>query len=146
MEFEDVIRDSFGNTSVGRGRGVPQTNGSETLWATFSGTRGCRPQTRTCLASVTASWPPARSGFSRTSSAAVGSSGPGCTALLDFARRGDALCVVRLDHLGRSLRELLATVDQLKVREIALMSQEEKIDTTSAAGELMFHAFGAKRP
>ena len=53
---------------------------------------------------------------------------------------------MRLDHLGRSLRELLATVDQLKVREIALMSQEEKIDTTSAAGELMFHAFGAKRP
>ena len=54
--------------------------------------------------------------ISRTSSAAVGSSGPGCTALLDFARRGDALCVVRLDRLGRSLRELLETVDQLKAR------------------------------
>jgi hypothetical protein len=57
---------------------------------------------------------------------------PGWTALRDFARRGDALCVVHLD--------------QLKVREIALMSLEEKIDTTSAAGELVFHVFGVNRP
>jgi DNA invertase Pin-like site-specific DNA recombinase len=58
---------------------------------------------------------------------------PGLQALLDYARKGDALCVVRLDRLGRSLRELLETVDQLKARGIGLVSIEEKIDTSSAA-------------
>lgn len=67
----------------------------------------------------------------------------GLTALLDFARPGDILCVVRLDRLGRSLKELLETVDLLKARSIALLSLEERIDTTSAAGELIFHVFGA---
>jgi DNA invertase Pin-like site-specific DNA recombinase len=68
---------------------------------------------------------------------------PGLQALLDYARDGDVLCVVRLDRLGRSLRELLETVDQLKARGIGLISLEEKIDTSSAAGELVFHVFGA---
>ena len=68
---------------------------------------------------------------------------PGLQALLDYARAGDALCVVRLDRLGRSLRELLETVDQLKASGIGLVSIEEKIDTSSAAGELVFHVFGA---
>jgi DNA invertase Pin-like site-specific DNA recombinase len=67
----------------------------------------------------------------------------GLRSLLDYAREGDALCVVRLDRLGRSLRELLETVDQLKARGIGLISLEEKIDTSSAAGELIFHVFGA---
>ena len=67
----------------------------------------------------------------------------GLTALLDYAREGDILAVVRLDRLGRSLAELLATVAMLKARGIALLSLEEKIDTTSAAGELVFHVFGA---
>ena len=50
---------------------------------------------------------------------------------------------MRLDRLGRSLGELLATVVMLKERGIALLSLEEKIDTSSAAGELIFHVFGA---
>jgi DNA invertase Pin-like site-specific DNA recombinase len=64
----------------------------------------------------------------------------GLVALLDYAREGDTLAVVRP---GRSLAELLATVAMLKTRGIALLSLEEKIDTTSAAGELVFHVFGA---
>ena len=68
---------------------------------------------------------------------------PGLKALLDYARAGDALMVVRLDRLGRSLRELLEIVEQLKECGVALVSLEEKIDTTSAAGELVFHVFGA---
>jgi DNA invertase Pin-like site-specific DNA recombinase len=56
---------------------------------------------------------------------------------------GLTLAVVRLDRLGRSLAELLATVTMLKERGIALLSLEENIDTSSAAGELVFHAFGA---
>jgi DNA invertase Pin-like site-specific DNA recombinase len=41
------------------------------------------------------------------------------------------------------LRELPETVDQLKARAIGLVSIEEKIDTSSAARELVFHVFGA---
>ncbi len=68
---------------------------------------------------------------------------PGLTALLEYARRGDTLAIVRLDRLGRSLAELLAPVAMLKGRGIALLSLEERIDTGSAAGELVFHVFGA---
>jgi DNA invertase Pin-like site-specific DNA recombinase len=68
---------------------------------------------------------------------------PGLRALLEYARPGDILMVVRLDRLGRSLRELLEVVERLKERSIALVSLEEKIDTSSAAGELVFHVFGA---
>ena len=68
---------------------------------------------------------------------------PGLTALIDYARPGDRVCVVRLDRLGRSLRELLETVERLKREKIDLLSLEEKIDTSSAAGELVFHVFGA---
>lgn len=68
---------------------------------------------------------------------------PGLIELLAYARRGDTLAIVRLDRLGRSLAELLSVVEQLKARGIALLSLEEKIDTSSAAGELIFHVFGA---
>jgi len=68
---------------------------------------------------------------------------PGLTALMDHARPGDSLTVTRLDRLGRSLKELLETVENLKDQDIGLISLEERIDTTSAAGELIFHVFGA---
>ena len=71
---------------------------------------------------------------------------PGLKALLDYARAGDALMVVRLDRLGRSLRELLDVVELLKGRGIALVSLEEKIDTSLAAGELIFPVFRATAP
>jgi len=68
---------------------------------------------------------------------------PGLEALPAYAREGDTLAVVRLDRLGRSLGEVLTTVAMLKERGIALLSLEERIDTNSAAGELVFHVFGA---
>jgi DNA invertase Pin-like site-specific DNA recombinase len=68
---------------------------------------------------------------------------PGLDELLAYAREGDTLAIVRLDRLGRSLAESLTTVAVLKKRGIGLVSREERIDTTSAAGELVFHVFGA---
>lgn len=61
---------------------------------------------------------------------------------LHYARAGDTN-VVRLDRLGRSLAELLETVKMLRGRQIDLLSLEEKIDTSSAAGEFIFDVFGA---
>lgn len=68
---------------------------------------------------------------------------PGLAELLAYVRKGDTLAVVRLDRLGRSLADLLGTVLKLRDNGIALLSLEEKIDTSSAAGELIFHVFGA---
>ena len=68
---------------------------------------------------------------------------PGLSAFMDYVRTGDTLTVIRLDRLGRSLKELLETVEDLHNRGIGLISLEEGIDTTSAAGELIFHVFGA---
>ena len=67
---------------------------------------------------------------------------PGLTALLDHARTGDSLAITRLDRLGRSLKELLETVEALKTPGVGLISLEERIDTTSTAGELVFRVFG----
>ena len=52
---------------------------------------------------------------------------PALAELIDHARPGDRLCIIRLDRLGRSLRELLATVDDLKTRGIHLISLEERL-------------------
>ncbi|WP_010165109.1 recombinase family protein [Sphingomonas sp. PAMC 26617] len=68
---------------------------------------------------------------------------PGLTELLGYARPGGTLTVVRLNRLSRSLGELLTIVTALNDRGIALLSLDEKIDTSSAAGELAFHVFGA---
>ncbi len=68
---------------------------------------------------------------------------PGLRALLNFARPGDVVCVVRLDRLGRSLKELLETVEGFKARGLGFRSLEERLDTVSASGELVFHVFGA---
>ena len=59
--------------------------------------------------------------------------------LLDFTRaQGPQMTDDRLP-----LAELLATVALLKERGIELVSLEERIDTGSAAGEMVFHVFGA---
>lgn len=46
------------------------------------------------------------------------------------------MCVVRLDRLGRSLRELLETVEGFRARGVALRSMEERLDTGSVFGAI----------
>ena len=62
---------------------------------------------------------------------------------LRMLRAGDKLVVWRLDRLGRSLPHLVATVNGLETRGIGFESLNEKIDTGSAGGKLVFHLFGA---
>lgn len=68
---------------------------------------------------------------------------PGLSEALDFARDGDVLVVWRLDRLGRSLKELVSLVDRLSASGVGFESLNERLDTTSASGELVFHIFGA---
>lgn len=56
---------------------------------------------------------------------------------------GDVLVVWRLDRLGRSLRHLIETVNDLQDRRIGLRSLQESIDTSTSGGKLVFHIFGA---
>ncbi len=63
--------------------------------------------------------------------------------LLDYAREGDVAVVWKLDRLGRSLRDLVDTVNGLNERGIQLRSLQESIDTTTPAGKLTFHVFAA---
>ena len=64
-------------------------------------------------------------------------------AALEFMREGDTLIVWKLDRLARSMRQLIETIEDLRVRKIGFRSITENMDTTTAAGELMFHIFGA---
>lgn len=58
-------------------------------------------------------------------------------------RPGDTLTVWRLDRLGRSLKDLVRIVADLEARDVGFESVTEKIDTTSAAGKLIFHVFAS---
>jgi len=64
--------------------------------------------------------------------------------MIEFARAGDAIVVWRLDRLGRSLRHLIETVNELQSKKIDFISLSENIDTTTAAGTFIFHIFAAQ--
>src|SRR4051812_27186673 len=68
---------------------------------------------------------------------------PGLNKALAYMRAGDTLIVWRLDRLGRSLKDLLAQVEELKQRQIGFRSLHENIDTTSPGGKFQFHVFSA---
>lgn len=62
---------------------------------------------------------------------------------LKALRAGDTLVVWRLDRLGRSLPDLVRIVAGLEEMGVGFESITEKIETTSAAGKLVFHVFAA---
>jgi DNA invertase Pin-like site-specific DNA recombinase len=68
---------------------------------------------------------------------------PGLALALEVARVGDTLIVWRLDRLGRSLHDLILLARKLEEAGVGLMSVQEKIDTSSSGGRLIFHMFGA---
>ncbi len=68
---------------------------------------------------------------------------PGLDEALNFARKKDVIVVWKLDRLGRSLKHLIQTVNELSDREVGFESLEENLDTTTAGGKLLFHIFGA---
>jgi DNA invertase Pin-like site-specific DNA recombinase len=67
----------------------------------------------------------------------------GLTEAINFMRKGDTLCVWKLDRLGRSLKHLIETVLALQALGKGFCSLQENIDTTTSGGKLFFHIFGA---
>jgi len=56
--------------------------------------------------------------------------------------RGDTLIVWKLDRLGRSLRDLITMLDDLKTRGVKFQSLTEAIDTTTPTGRAMWQMIG----
>lgn len=68
---------------------------------------------------------------------------PEWRACLKSLHRGDTLTVTRIDRLGRSLVDLIQTIEELGQRGIQFRSLTEAIDTTQAGGQLLFSITGA---
>ena len=68
---------------------------------------------------------------------------PELASCLRTLRQGDTLVVWKLDRLARSLKDLVAIIDDLQAQGVGFRSLTEAIDTTSTGGRLVFHIFGA---
>lgn len=62
---------------------------------------------------------------------------------LKALRAGDTLVVWRLDRLGRSVPDLVKIVAELEQGGVGFESLQEKIETGTASGKLVFHVFAA---
>ncbi len=64
--------------------------------------------------------------------------------LADAARRRfEAVIVQRFDRAARSVKQLVETLDHLRRCRVAFVSIKEDVDTSTAAGELIFHVMAA---
>ena len=71
---------------------------------------------------------------------------PGLTECLKALQPGNTLVVWKLDRLGRDLKSLITTVDELRQKNIGfkvLTGQGAQIDTTTPNGRLVFGMFAA---
>lgn len=68
---------------------------------------------------------------------------PALKKLLRTLKEGDTLVVWKLDRLGRSMRNLVLLVDELRQRGIHFRSLTDSIDTSSPMGRFIFHIMSA---
>ena len=71
---------------------------------------------------------------------------PGLVACLKALRKGDLLILWKLDRLGRDLRHLVNTIQDLLDKGVGfkvLAGQGAEINTTTASGKLVFGIFAA---
>ena len=68
---------------------------------------------------------------------------PGLAEAIAFMRPGDTLVIWKLSRLGRSLKQLIETVQSLQDKGVELKSLHESIDTNTATGKLLFHIVAA---
>ena len=57
---------------------------------------------------------------------------------------GDSLIVWKLDRLGRSLRDLITMLDELKRRKVKFRSLTEHIDTDTPTGSAIWQMIGLR--
>lgn len=64
---------------------------------------------------------------------------PGMKKLLEYAQEGDTVVVWRVDRLGRSLIDVLNTVNLLRGRGVEVRSVSDGIDPATSTGRLMLN-------
>lgn len=74
-----------------------------------------------------------------TSGSRVAATRPGMARLLQYATAGDTVVVWRVDRLGRSLIDVLNTVNLLRERNISVRSVQDGIDPATTSGRLMLN-------
>jgi len=67
---------------------------------------------------------------------------PALLRCLKTLQEGDTLIVWKLDRLGRSLRDLITMLDELKHRGVKFRSLTEAIDTDTPTGRAMWQMIG----
>jgi DNA invertase Pin-like site-specific DNA recombinase len=71
---------------------------------------------------------------------------PGLNSCLKALQPGNTLVVWKLDRLGRNLRHLVNTIDELKKKNVGfkvLTGQGAQIDSTTSEGKFMFGMFAS---
>lgn len=58
--------------------------------------------------------------------------------LISKLRKGDTICVVRLDRLGRRMVKLIELINDFKKKGVEFISLENNLDTTTPMGMLIF--------
>ena len=67
----------------------------------------------------------------------------GLTLALDILRENDSLVVWKLDRLGRSVKDLVAIVNDLAQRGVHFKCLTDKIDTSTPSGRFFFHVMAS---
>lgn len=68
---------------------------------------------------------------------------PELEKMLSYVREGDVVVITKLDRLGRSVVDLCNIAKDLENRGVALEVIDQKIDTSTSTGKLMFNMIAA---
>jgi len=68
---------------------------------------------------------------------------PSLREMMAFVREGDTVVVESISRFARNTMDLLSLVDELNSKKVMFISQKEKIDTETPAGQFMLAVFGA---
>ena len=68
---------------------------------------------------------------------------PELEKMLDRLTAGDTVVIESLSRLGRSTKDLIELMELFNERQVNLVSLKENIDTTTAAGKLLFTLISA---
>ena len=68
---------------------------------------------------------------------------PQLNLMISKIRKGDSVCVVRLDRLGRRMLKLIELINEFKDKGVGFVSLENDIDTGNPIGMLLFNICAA---
>lgn len=68
---------------------------------------------------------------------------PKLQEMLEFVREEDIVYIHDFSRLARSTKDLLEIIEQLQGKKVHLISNKEKLDTSTATGKLMLTVIGA---